>query len=122
MYAGSEPRSPSDTTRASTFDFLKLLSEKSRENLIDDIAQEYELVYNKENNRLPVTVFTSIELDENSKEEIKSKLAEWTNQTILPEYKVDKSIIGGLKVKINDWVFDASIQNQLDKLKTALAG
>jgi F0F1-type ATP synthase delta subunit len=40
----------------------------------------------------------------------------------LSEYKVDISLKGGLKIKISDWVFDASIQNQLNKLKITLAG
>lgn len=105
-----------------TYSFIKLLTEKSRENLIDDIAYQYELIYNEANNRLPVIIYSAVELDEDAKSQILSKLTEWTKKTILSEYKVDPSIKGGLKIKISDWIFDASVQNQLDKLRIALAG
>jgi F-type H+-transporting ATPase subunit delta len=111
-----------DSISDSTFNFIKLLTEKSRENLLDDIAIEYELIYNEANNRLPVVIYSAVELDEDAKSQILSKLTDWTKKTILSEYKVDSSLKGGLKIKISDWIFDASIQNQLDKLKIALAG
>jgi F-type H+-transporting ATPase subunit delta len=111
-----------DSISDSTFNFIKLLTEKSRENLLDDIAIEYELIYNEANNRLPVVIYSAVELDEDAKSQILSKLTDWTKKTILSEYKVDSSLKGGLKIKISDWIFDASIQNQLDKLRIALAG
>ena len=40
----------------------------------------------------------------------------------MPDYKIDNNMLGGLKINISDWVFDASIQNQLEKLKKVLAG
>ncbi len=105
-----------------TYRFIKLLTEKSRENLLDDIAIEFEIIYNEANNRLPVIIYSAVELDEDAKSQILSKLTEWTKKIILSEYKVDPSLKGGLKIKISDWVFDASVQNQLDKLRIALAG
>jgi F-type H+-transporting ATPase subunit delta len=111
-----------DSISNTTYNFIKLLTEKSRENLLGDIAYQYELIYNEANNRLPVIIYSAVELDEDSKSQIETKLTEWTKKTILSEYKVDPSIKGGLKIKISDWVFDASIQNQLNKLRVALAG
>lgn len=105
-----------------TFSFIKLLTEKSRENLLDDIAIEYEIIYNKDNNRLPVIIYSAVELDDDAKSEIQTKLVEWTKKTVLTEYKIDTTLKGGLKIKISDLIFDASIQNQLNKLKMALAG
>ncbi|MCB0702118.1 MAG: ATP synthase F1 subunit delta [Ignavibacteriae bacterium] len=99
-----------------------LLTEKSRENLLDDIAIEYEIIYNKDNNRLPVIIYSAVELDDDAKSEIQTKLVEWTKKTVLTEYKIDTTLKGGLKIKISDLIFDASIQNQLNKLKMALAG
>lgn len=111
-----------DSISEVTYSFIKLLTEKSRENYIKDIAFQYELIYNEANDILPVIIYTAIELDEESKNEILSKLTDWTKKKILPEYQVDTKLKGGLKIKISDWVFDASVQNQLDKLRIALAG
>lgn len=111
-----------DSISDTTYKFIKLLTEKARENFLDDIAIEYEIIYNEANDRLPVIIYSAVELDDDARSQIISKLTEWTKKTILSEYKVDPSLKGGLKIKINDWVFDASIQNQLDKLRIALAG
>lgn len=111
-----------DSISEITYNFIKLLTEKARENLIDDIAIEFEIIYNEANNRLPVIIYSAVELDDDAKSQIQLKLSEWTKKTILSEYKIDPSLKGGLKINISDWIFDASIQNQLDKLRTALAG
>lgn len=111
-----------DSISDTTYRFIKLLTEKSREYLLDDVAYQYELIYNEANNRLPVIIYSAVELDEDAKSQIQSKLTEWTKKTILSEYKVDPALKGGLKIKIDDWVFDASVQNQLNKLRIALAG
>lgn len=105
-----------------TMHFLKLLTEKSRESLFEAIALEFEELYNIEHNKLPVTIYSAVSLDELAQNEIQQKLAAWTKKSIIPNYELDESIRGGLKVKINDWVFDASIQNQLKKLRKVLAG
>lgn len=105
-----------------TIRFFMLLTEKSREYLFVSIAREFELIYNEEHNRLPVTIYSSIELDKNSQVDIQNKLADWTKKSIMPDYKIDNNMLGGLKINISDWVFDASIQNQLEKLKKVLAG
>lgn len=102
--------------------FLKLLTDKSRTYLVDSIANEYELIYNSRNNIDPVLIETAIELDEDAKNQLVEMLANWTKSTIQAEYKVNPDLKGGLKVNIKGWVFDATIKNQLEKLRKTLAG
>ena len=99
-----------------TLAFILLLAEKGRESLIQSIAYQYEVQYNTQYGRLPVEITSANELPENFKIDINGKLSKWTNKVILSDYKINKDIIGGLQLKIDDWVFDSSVRNQLSLL------
>lgn len=99
-----------------TLDFIMLLIDKRRGNLILDIISEYETQYNIANNKLPIQVISTVELDDNAKNKIIQKLQERTKMEIIPSYKIDDSLKGGILIKVNDWVFDASLKNQLQNL------
>lgn len=100
--------------------FLLLLIEKRRGDLVLSIIAEYEMQYNLLNNKLPITVESAVELDEKMKSQVVNKVASKTKMTILPEYKINKELKGGILVMIQDWVFDASIKNQLKILRKQL--
>ena len=99
-----------------TLSFILLLADKHRENLIPDIIVQYQNQYNKINNLLPVSIISAVELDDNLKTQINNKIENYSKMKIIPAYKVDRSIKAGLLIKIDDWVFDASLRNQLDSL------
>lgn len=101
-------------------DFLLLLTKKNRDNLIYSIAYQYEKLYDKMNNRLHIEITSAVEMSEESKNKIVSRLTEWSGKTILPKYYTDDTIKGGMLVKIDDWVYDASVKNQLRKLHKRL--
>jgi F-type H+-transporting ATPase subunit delta len=104
-----------------TMDFLLLLIEKRRGELILSIIYEYELQYNIMNNRLPVQISSAVDMNENEKEQVLKRVTDWTKMTVLPEFIVDPTIKGGILVRIGDWVFDASVKNQLVNLHRILA-
>ncbi len=105
-----------------SLEFLILLIEKSRGGIIIDITYKFEELYNIENNRLPITITSAVKLDDKRKEEILNKVSEWTDKKMIPEYRIDESVKGGVLIKIADMVYDATIKNQLDSLRKKLAG
>ena len=104
-----------------TLNFLLLTIDKRRGELIPSIIKQYNKLYDELNNRLNVQITSAIELTDTIKEKVLNKLKEWTQKTILPEFKIDTTIKGGIVLKIEDWVFDASIKNQLENLYQELA-
>ncbi len=104
-----------------TLDFLLLLISHRREILIPSILNQYNIQYNTIMNNLPVSILSAVEINENTKSKIVSKLNEITNMNILPDFTIDKSLKGGIIIKIDDWVYDASIKNQLKLLYKQLA-
>ena len=105
-----------------TLEFLFLLTKKKRELIIDSIIYQYERQYNTLKNRQEAEIFSALELSDDLRNDIVKRLSEMTKKTILPEYIVEPSIKGGLMVKIGDWVYDASIKNQLENLHDSLIG
>lgn len=67
------------------------------------------------------TVTSAVDLSEDKKKAILSKLIETTKYSSLEiSYNVDKSIIGGLIIRIEDRVVDSSIKTKLNTLSKSL--
>jgi F-type H+-transporting ATPase subunit delta len=104
-----------------TLNFIKFLIKKGRGDYLLFIIAEFEELYNKLNNRIKVEVVSAIELDEDEQKKIVDKITENIKKTILPDFKKNDDIIGGLQVRIEDWVFDASLKSQLNDLYDRLS-
>ena len=76
----------------------------------------------KEEKGIGVAYITSaIALKKDQKDKIEQRLLETTNyKSIEGIYQVDRTIIGGLVIRISDTVVDSSIKNQLEKLSKQL--
>ncbi len=96
-----------------TLDFLLMLIDHRREILLPSILYQYESRYNNQMNNLPVKLYSAIEMNGNTKTLVINKIQQISNMNIIPEFIIDKSIKGGIIIKIDDWVFDGSIRNQL---------
>jgi F-type H+-transporting ATPase subunit delta len=104
-----------------TYNFLMLLVDKGRLGLIQAITVQFEILYNLLNNKLVVEIISAIEMTDELKSKTIKTLSDITKKTILPTYKVDEKIQGGVTVQIGDWVYDASLSNQLELLHKRLA-
>jgi len=99
-----------------TMTFLKFLLDKKRGELIQSIIVQYEDQYNRLNNKLPVEFESSLALNNEIKKNLIEKVANITQKEIIPEFKVDESLKGGVMVRIDDKVYDATIKHQLELL------
>jgi len=101
--------------------FIVLLAKKGRESVLPDIIKKFNTLYDIHLNRIRVSVVSAVELPDSLKSSINSKLEEFTKKSVISTYNVDKTTIGGMKFKIDDLVFDATLQNQLEKLHQSLS-
>lgn len=100
--------------------FVQLLAEKHREKLFDSIHFQFTKLYNEKHNLLPVTISTAREIDNKLGDIILDRLANFTGKKLLAEFETDKSLIGGIKIQIDDWVYDATLRTRLKLLKKQL--
>jgi F-type H+-transporting ATPase subunit delta len=96
--------------------FIKILIDKNRFNDFEQIVQAYSNEINEINNVKLVQVVSAVELSDNQKQNTIEKLKARLNKDIKVNWILDKKIIGGLVVKIDDDVIDMSLKNKLDKL------
>jgi len=100
--------------------FVKILAKKGLLAKADKIMADYAGYYNQQQGILPVLAKTAQPLSESEKKEIISRLKKSTGKEIELENQVDKSLIGGLVLKIGDTLVDGSLNNQLLRLKQKL--
>lgn len=100
--------------------FIQFIIKKNRENLIYDILKRYKELYYIRINRVEAQVTSSVELTEQQKDLLQNSLEQYTQKDVTSTFAIDDSIIGGFVVKINDTVLDASIKQQLNKLRKKL--
>ena len=102
-------------------DFILLLIDKRRGEIIPDIVHQFQIQYNIYLNNLPVEITSAIPMTDELKEKLLKKLADLTGKNILPTFLTEEKLQGGLTVRIDDWVFDGSLKNQLSDLYKNLA-
>ena len=67
-------------------------------------------------------VSTAVELTDEQKEKVRARLLETTDfESFEMNYTVDKSLLGGMVIRVGDRVVDTSIQNKLKSLSKQLS-
>lgn len=97
--------------------FLFLLNENSRLEILDEILRALKNYIDEEKNILNVDILSAVELTDTQKETLKLKLQNKTGKTINPNYSLNKEILGGLIIKIDDMVIDLSLINKIENLR-----
>ncbi len=97
-------------------DFVYLLADKGRLELIKGIAGEYQTLADAEKGILRGELVTAVPLEETKRGAIQEKLEEKAGRSLALSYRVDEAVLGGMVLTIGDTVFDASLRAQLSLL------
>ena len=98
------------------YNFLFVLNLKKRVGIVSEIAIQFEKELETYKNIARVNVTSAIDLSEEKREDIRSKIAEKLNKDVVIEWGVDSDIIAGLIFNIDDNIIDNSIKNRLEYL------
>jgi F-type H+-transporting ATPase subunit delta len=101
--------------------FLEALLERHRMPAIYRIRARYDELWEKENQLLPVEVTSAIELDESIVKDIGDRIGEQAGRKVELSSKVDPEIIGGIVLRVGNFILDASIRNRLNQLRKQVA-
>jgi F-type H+-transporting ATPase subunit delta len=101
--------------------FLKLLIDNHRMPVIFRIRRQFEALWQEENRLLPVEVTSAVELEDEIARQIQERIERQTGQTVELTRRVDEWILGGLVVRVSNMILDASIRNQLERLRRVVA-
>jgi F-type H+-transporting ATPase subunit delta len=101
--------------------FLELLAERHRMPALFRIRREFDSLWAEENQLLPVTVTSAVELDEALVEEIGKRIQEQTGRKVELSSTVDPDVLGGLMVRVGNMVLDGTVRNRLERLRKQVA-
>jgi len=101
--------------------FLKLLIDKKRSNIMHDAYGEFEKLYKAHMGLVVAKVESVIPLEANEIKDLEAKLNKVTGKTVTVNNVINPDIMGGLVVKVGDKVIDGSIKRKLENLKHELA-
>lgn len=110
-----------DGADPSFLNFLKLLIENHRMPVIFRARQQYERMWEKENELLPVEITSAIELDQATTEKLGREIGERAGRRVRLAAHVDPNILGGIVLRVGNSILDASIRNRLEQLRRHVA-
>ena len=105
---------------ATVRNFLLLVSSHRRTGEIRRMVTQFEQIVNERLRLTAIEVTSRRELTTNQKEEIEGVLIEKLGSAIEVQYKIDSSLLGGIKALIASKEYDATIRGGLKRLRAQL--
>ena len=100
--------------------FFLLLIEKRRIFFIKKIIESFLKLCSNKRGEVKASLISSKELSQNELNEISKDLSKLMGTTLKFDYKVDKELLGGLKLQLGSFMIDTSIKNKLKKYEQAM--
>ena len=100
--------------------FLYVLIDNNRFDQLKNILGSYYKLLLELNNQMEVTVYTKYSLTKEQKANLLIKLEKDFKKKIILTETIDNTLIGGIKVTVNDVIYDYTIDSQLEDLKYLL--
>jgi F-type H+-transporting ATPase subunit delta len=101
--------------------FVRLLAENKRLELLGDIAEQFELLRAQFENELTVEVTSAVALSDEQKTAMAASLKKRFKRDVRMTNAVDASLLGGAVIRAGDQIIDGSIKGRLQRMATDLA-
>jgi F-type H+-transporting ATPase subunit delta len=102
----------------STRNFLKILSDNGREEILDETLLRYEGLVKEHLGRVEVEVTTAVELTDDEVDRIKERLARsLEGREVILQTSVDPNILGGAVFRFGGRMIDSSVRGRLASLR-----
>jgi len=100
-----------------TRNLIDTLITNKRLTLLEQVAVQYNLLYDKLTGTQIAQVTTAVPLTDELRAKVLAKVKELTGKDVEIKSNVDESILGGFILRVGDIQYNASIANKLNKLK-----
>jgi F-type H+-transporting ATPase subunit delta len=106
------------STSENTRNLIEVLVDNKRIGLLGDVAHSFVELYNDAKGVKVASVTTAVPISSEIENQVLTKVKELTGSTsVTLENIIDESIIGGFILRVGDLQYNASIANNLNKLK-----
>jgi F-type H+-transporting ATPase subunit delta len=110
----------SDSVSAQAMNLVRLLLDANKLQLAPEIREIFQEMADEQRGVAHATVTTAVELSDDERRAIASRLSEITGKQVEVKTMVDESIIGGLVARIGDQLIDGSTRSRLLALRRSM--
>jgi F-type H+-transporting ATPase subunit delta len=96
--------------------FLEVLNQHHRLDMIRPIVEAYRRLHNRRTKKLVVTAVSAVPLTDDERRRLCADVRAVVDVEPLLEEQIDPELLGGLVVRVGDWVYDASVRAKLDSV------
>ena len=100
-----------------TLSLIDTLVANNRIDILEQVASKYNVLFDQSKGIELATVTTAIALTPDLKKKVLAKAKEISCKNVEVENIIDESILGGFILRIGDVQYNASVANQLSKIK-----
>lgn len=100
-----------------TLDFIRMLVKRRREDQIYQIQIEFAELRRIDENVTKAVFTSAMELDKDEQEKVIKSVEAKVGHKLEPEFVVDPSVMGGIKVAYDNLVLDGTVRGSLNKLR-----
>ena len=100
--------------------FFLLLIEKRRIFFVKKITESFLRLCSKKRGEVKASLISSKQLSQKDLDEIRKDLSNSMGSTLIFDYKVEKELIGGLKLQLGSFMIDTSIKNKIKKYEQGM--
>ena len=100
--------------------FLAFVLKNGRMELLSDIAECIEELTREYEGRVIANITSAVDLTGEQVERLRNKLSMLLGKTVEINVAVDRSLIGGMVIRVGDKIIDSSVMNTLNNVKESL--
>ena len=100
--------------------FVEHLAETGRIRYVKEVFEAFREILAERTNRAMATLTTATAISAPDLADIKKKLETLTGKQVDIDSQIDASLIGGARAQIGSTIYDGTIKNQLDKMRSQL--
>jgi F-type H+-transporting ATPase subunit delta len=100
--------------------FLQVLNEHDRLDMVRAVGDAFRAMHDRRTRKLSVHVTSAVPLNDHERDRLRQDVREVAHfEPILIE-TIDPEVLGGLVIRIQDWVYDASVRARLQTVRSQL--
>lgn len=99
------------------YNFLQVLNDHERLDLLRAVLQAYRELHDQRAGRVRVQVQSAVALPEDQVSRLRDELRQAFHVEPVLETRVEPALLGGIRVRIGDWQYDASVRTQLELIR-----
>jgi F-type H+-transporting ATPase subunit delta len=100
--------------------FLLVLNHHERLDLLRPILTAARELYDQRSRRLRVQVRSAVPLPDDQRDRLMHELRQTFHLEPVLQAQVDPDLLGGMVVRVGDWVYDTSVRTQLETIRNQL--